>query len=141
MNQRILAFTYGYIVCLTSLGVCAYALLTLLPTSGPLAEKPQPIEVSIMSLDTMATDTMATYFSGADPTASSDPEKAQELRNLRLSKDAFDDARKTLETERTRLADLRLRIHIIQGALILLFASAVFIFHWQWMRRMNHAAA
>lgn len=73
-----------------------------------------------MATDTMATDTISTDIVSTDSSPRYAIEYAAELQSLRSSQKAFDDARTTLDAERTRLADLRIRFHLIQRTLILL---------------------
>lgn len=137
MREHLVAFTYGYSVCLGSLALCAYALVTLLPPSAFLRNL-QPVQVSVLSTDTTATtatDTTATSLATEPVLTANDPKA--EIESLRASQKSFDAAKAELEAERDKLHSLSIRGHLFQRVLLIVFSSSVFTFHWRWLRRIS----
>lgn len=171
-SQRVAAFVYGYTVCFAALVLFGYALLTVLPSSGPLAGKLEPVEVSVIDTDTFSSDTSPTISdtNTRDAIATStsaandhrtiqdqaleafDHAKANELNvefdDLRAARKSFENAKYSFQTakaqldaEREKLHSIASGLHFLQRGLLMLFAAAVFLFHWRWLRRFAEAAA
>ena len=157
-SYRIAANTYGYTVCFASLVVFGYALAAVIPTYRQIAERRQLPEESAITIETMATDTstMSTETAAIDTMATTDSVVDQEAlaafrraaeadramdHNLRAAQVSLENAKMQLAAERERLRKLVFRLHLAQRGLLMLFAAAVFTFHWRWLRRFAENAA
>jgi hypothetical protein len=149
MNQKTISLTYGFTVCLGALVLVAYALLTIVPSSTDVSRKLQPIEVTVIDTDTTATTDTSIAPLDAALSTSRDPladlreirAHASEQADLKASKMSFEDARKRLDAERSKLSEVSIRLRVLQRGVVAAFALIVFAFHWRWLRRISETAA
>ena len=130
---------YGYTVCLVALIWAVTSAVSILDSSLTLSaplyrgDRGFPgIEPSVSSFEAFRTtyDLSRRYMSGDPRDVKLDTPNETELRRR------YD----ALRADRIQRNTVEARRSLIMGVLSLLIASALFVFHWRWLRRSSGAA-